>query len=278
MVPRSFLFQAVSAAGAALLLVSCGGAGNGSKPPQPGTPAFAWSTGQQAYKVGNYAKASDQFLSLAKGKSEFAERARPMALVTSLAMANAHMDLAEKLADGAKKARKGEAVFRRYTSEYRAQTQASAMAFVEESGRFLKVLKESKAAEVKLELTLPPEGPDEPAQYAKFKTGLMVPEAEMPGIEREVVERELRKIMVKQLSVGSTDGGMVKSVDFRLMLAQGLFGISEMFAPKKLNQPTRLSVAIFEQAQQALEDMKDKKEAAALLKKIAEAQKKLPKQ
>jgi len=274
MIHVNCLLRVSGAALAALLLVSCSGGGGGPKPAQPGTPGFAWSTGMQAYKAGNYAKAADQFTTLAKGKSEFAERARPMAAVTTLALANSYFELSEKLADGAKKARKGEAAFRRFTGEYKAKAQASAMLFVELSGAYIKA---AKAADFKMELPLGPEAPAEPAQYAKFKGGIMVPDAEIPGVEKQVVERELQTILVKQLKVAAGEASDVKGTDMMLALGKGLRGIGEMFAEKKLNQPARIQLAICEQTLEALALVKDNKEAAALVKKTEEAKKKLPK-
>jgi len=128
-----------------------------------------------------------------------------------------------------------------------------------------------------MELPLGPEAPAEPTQYAKFKTGIMVPDAEIPGVEKQVVERELQTILAKQLKVAAGEASEVKGADMMLALAKGLRGIGEMFAEKKLNQPARIQLAICDQTLEALALVKDSKEAAALIKKTEEAKKKLPK-
>lgn len=256
----------------AALLTGCGS--SGPEPPKPGSPAFNWAGAQAAYKSGDYFKANDMLVQLSKGKSEFAERARPAALVTSLALATSYMEIGDKFAEGAKKTRKGEAPFRRLSAEYRAKTQIAAMAFVEDARRHTDI---NKDKEVKLELDPPPAAVDTPPQYLKLGGGNMIPEAEIPEMEREVVRRELGKLLGKSLKVTSAGETTVPGPAFLLMIGKGLNSVGEIFGEKKLNQPSRVRSVIYEEALEALAMVKGDKEAAALSKKISEASKKLPK-
>jgi hypothetical protein len=258
---------------AAAVLSSCSSS-SGPEPPKPGSPAFNWAGARQAYKTGDYFKANDLLVQLAKGNSEYAERARPAALVTSLALATGYMEIGEKFAEGAKKTRKGEAPFRRFSAEYRAKTQTAAMAFVEDVRRFTAA---NKDKEVKLELELPPSAADTPPQYLKLAGGQMIPEAEIKSMETEILNRELGKLLVKSLKVPAGGSATVAGPDFLLMLGKGLNSVGDIFGEKKLNQPARVRAVIYEEALEALALVKDNKEAAALTKKITEASKKLPK-
>jgi hypothetical protein len=258
---------------AAGVLTSCTSS-SGPEPPKPGSPAFNWAGAGTAYKKGDYFKANDLLVKLANGKSEFAERARPAALVTSLALANAYMEIGEKFAEGAKKTRKGDAPFRRYNGEYRAKTQAAAMTFIEEVRRYTDA---NKDKEVKIELELPPTVAEIPSQYLKIAAGNLVPEAEVQSMEQQIIQRELGKLLEKSLQVKAGGETTVPGQVFLLTMAKGLNGVGDMFSEKKLNQPSRVRAVIYEEAQEALALVKDNKEAAALSKKVAEAGKKVPK-
>ncbi len=87
-----------------LFTISCGPAG--PPPPAPGTPEFNWLRAQEAFKAGDYDKANDLLVEVAESESELAARAQPWALVTSLGLATAYMELADKLNQGADRNRK----------------------------------------------------------------------------------------------------------------------------------------------------------------------------
>jgi len=254
------------------VLTSCSSS-SGPEPPKPGSPAFNWAGAGAAYKKGDYFKANDMLVQLAKGKSEFADRARPAALVTSLALATSYMEIGEKFAEGAKKTRKGEAPFRRYSADYRAKTQTAAMAFVEDVRRYTDA---NKDKEVKIELDLPPTVAEIPPQYLKLAAGNMVPEAEVQAMELQIINRELGKLLDKSLQMKAA-GDTVPGPVFLLMLGKGLNTIGDIFGEKKLNQPSRVRSIIYDEALEALSLIKDNKEAAALIKKVTEASKKVPK-
>ncbi len=241
------------------------------KPPQPGSPAFNWAAAKQAFEKGDYVKANTLLMQLSQGKSEFAEQARPLALMTSISMAGSYMELSEKFAEGAKRTRGKAAPFMRSTSVYKAQATASSMQFLEEARRFIAA---NKDKEVTLPLGAPAAEEGDPPQYKKITSGQGVPESEIPGVEKMLITKSLSKNLT---AAGATAAGEAKVAGpkFLLVVAKGLFNVSEMFGPKKLLQPNRMIEAAHEGALEALALVKDNKEARDLEKKVTAAKKKL---
>ncbi len=268
--------------GVALFLAGCA-ENKGPEPPKPGTPAFKWNSAKESYKKGEYIKTSSVLVELGEKKGEFTEQARPWAMVMTGGMANAYMELADKFAEGTKKTRGDAVPFRRYNNEYKGKASASAMQFIELARGYVA---ESKAADAKFVFEMPEATFTEPGQYKKITTGLLVPAAEIVGVEQEVVRREIAN--QASIALGSPkdaakarasykDGTATAAGQaFLFMTAKQLWNIGEMFGQKKLNQPARFTHAAYDTAAQALGLVKGNKEADALLKKIAEADKKLP--
>lgn len=269
------------ACGVALFLAGCGE--KGPEPPKPGSPAFKWNSAQEAYKKGDYGKTITTLVELSEKKGEFTEQARPWAMVMSGGMANAYMELADKYAEGTKKTRGDAMPFRRSNNEYKGKATASALQFIEMARSYVA---ESKAADAKFVFEMPDAVFTEPGQYAKITKGLPVPPAEIAGMELAVVRREIAneaslalgspKDAAKARAAYAGGSATAKGPDFLFMTAKQLWNIGEMFGQKKLNQPARYTHAAYATAVQALGMVKDNKEAAALLKKITEADKKLP--
>jgi hypothetical protein len=265
----------------AALLAGCS-SDSKPKPPQPGSPEFNWLAAKAAFTKGEYDKANGLFSQLAHGTSPFAENARPLALMTSLSLASANMELSEKYLEGSKKTRGNVAPYMRSSGAYKSKTTSAAMQFIEEARRFSEV---NQDKEVTLVLPMPEGDKSDPPQYKKITTGLPVPASEIPGIEKAVVARELIKNM--SLTLGEAkdlekarakyqnNEAKAKGADVLLTVAKGLYAVSEMFAPKKLAQPNRIISAVYEEALKDLKMVKDNKEARELEKKIIAAQKKL---
>jgi hypothetical protein len=262
-----------------LLLSAC--APSGPKPPAPGTPAYQWNRAQEAYKTGDFTRAVDLLSELAEGESEFASQARPAALLLSLGLANASMELSEKLDEAGKKNRTNPAPFRRHASEYSSRVKSLSMRYVELSHKFIQA---NQDREVTLVLEPPPATLDDPDQYKKFAIGQLIPDAELAQVEKQVVARELLRTSAQFLGVPKepekaraafqTGGAKVAGPDFLLHVASGLYRVGEMFGPKKLDQPHRIKL-VYDEALSALALVKDNKDAKDLTKKISDAQKKL---
>ncbi len=276
---RGSQFKILSVLTFAALLYSCGP--SGPKPPPPGTPAFHWLAAQEAYKAGDYVKTNELLVQLSLRDSEYAERARPWALVMSLGFANAYMELAEKLGEGAKMSR-DPAPFRRFISGYKAKATAAAMQYAEVALRFTDA---NKDKDVTFVFDLPQAALDDPPEYLKIAGGRLIPEAELASVEKYVIRHEVLQNACRALnapkdpekakSAYQNGEAKVQGSVFLLTMAQGLYAVSEMFGPKKLDQPPRIIITLYDEALQALALVKENKEAKNLTRKITDAKKKV---
>jgi hypothetical protein len=266
------------AAAAAVAILS--GCQSGPKPPQPGTPAFNWLAAKDAYKNGDFVKANDLLTQLSNSDNEFAERARPWALVTSLGLANSYMTLADKFDQGAKRNRSNPTPFRRTASEYKVKANAAALQFAEVSHRFVAA---NKDKDVVFAFDPPAGAFDEPVQFQKITAGQMIPAAELAGVENVVIKAEMLRGVCRALNTpkdpdkarAAFQAGEAKvpGPSMLLAVANGLYGVSEMFGPKKLDQPHRIKM-LYDEASQALSLLPDNKDAKELSKKISDSRKK----
>ncbi len=261
-----------------VLLTACSSAPKG---PVPGTPAFNWLAAQDAYKNGDYVKTNDILTQLAKSDNEYSDRARPWALIVSQGLASAYLDLGSKFEDGAKRNRSNPAIFRRQASDYNSKAVATALQYLETSHHFLDA---NKAKDVTLALEFPKGNLEEPVQLKKIAAGQPIPEAEMAGVEKEMLKRGVLSALCKAVDAkGKPEKAQamfqqgeakVPGNTFVFALANGLYEVSESFGPKKLDQPHRIKV-IFQEASEALALIPANKETKDLSKKIADTRKKL---
>jgi len=259
--------------------VACGPAA--PPPPAPGTPEFNWLRAQEAYKVGDYDRAADLLVEVAESTSELAGKAQPWALVTSLGLARAYMELADKLNEGADRNRKDPAAFRRVANEYKVKARTTAWQYARVAYRFINA---NKDKEVTLGMTLPEASFDDPVQYKKLAVGQMIPEGEILAMQREVVRREIMRAGAQAVNQpkdpakarAAFEAGEAKIAGpvFLFAVANGLYDVAEMFGPKKLDQPHRLK-DVYDSAEAALALIKDNKDARELMKKVAAARKKM---
>ena len=262
-----------------MLAVACGPAG--PPPPAPGTPEFKWLRAQEAYKAGDYDRANDLLVDVAESDSEVAEKARPWALVVSLGLATAYMELADKLNEGADRNRKDPAAFRRVANDYRVRARTTALQYARVAHRFIEA---NKDQEVTLAFELPEATFEDPVQYKKLVIGQMIADGEIGMMQREVVRREVLRAGCRAVNMpkdpakarAAFEGGEAKVAGpvFLLAVANGLYEVGEMLGPKRLDQPHRLA-SVYEAAEAALALIKDNKEAKELLKKVAAARKKM---
>lgn len=272
------------AAAACLILGSCSSSSApATKKPKPGTPAFFWLTAGDAIRQGDYTKATPLFADLALGKSDYAEKAQPMAALFSHGLTHAYMDLAETYAAGAKKARTNQAVFYRLTGEYRAKAKSAGMRYAEVA----RVLNASLAPDKEVVFYFQlPEGPaSDPGQYQKLLAGTALPAAESADVEAHIIRHEVMLTALvflgaeKNVEQGRAlykDGeARVPAQTVLLGMARGLYETAEMFGPKKLNQPKDLRTVLLSEAGKALAKVKESKETKELGKKIKDAEKSL---
>jgi hypothetical protein len=279
---NAFPCKAWSVVMIAALLACCGGPGSSPPAAKPGTPEFDWLAAKAAFKNGNYAKAQGLLVDVAKKETPFASQARPWAIVLSLAMANGYWELSEQYAEGLKKPHVNAAPLRRMAGNYRGRTTAVGMQFAEISRTFIDT---NKDKDVTLVFDLAQASTNEPQQYAKIAEGVVVPDAEQAGVERSVIQRHMLLIVADAMNMKKDpakvkelwQGGELKvpGQGFLLAEARGMYWLADVFGPKKLLQPNRILVALYDEAKEALEMVKDNKEAKDLLQKVTAMQKKM---
>lgn len=270
---------------AAVLLLwtaGCASSSDQPKPPQPGTPEFTWRTAQAAYAKGDYVTAANLLVELSQKDNPHLAEARPMALVLTHGLTHAYLELAEKYASGAKKTRGNSAPFYRLVSEYRSKASSIGLRYAESSAKFTSALPEG---DIVLAFDIPKASDAEPPQYKRIEAGTMIPAAEIPLVESNVVARWV--LISAANTVGSRAkpekakeafaGGQAKvpQAVFLPALAFSLYETAEMFGPKKLNQPNRVVLTLCNEAEKVLGKVKPTKETAELLKKIKAVQKKV---
>lgn len=209
------------------------------------------------------------------------KEAAPMALVLTHGLTHAYLELAEKYAAGAKRTRGTSAAFYRLISEYRSKASAVGLRYAEVARKYSASAGEG---DVILPFDLPKGEAAEPALYKRIETGQMIPPAEIPALEKQVVAHWA--LMSAANTVGARnkvdkareafkDGkATVPQSVFQPALAFSLYEAAEMFGPKKLNQPSRVVLALCSEAEKILAKVKPTKETAELLRKLREIRKK----
>jgi len=268
----------LTTAAAVAVVVSCG-----PQPPKPGTPAFKWFAAHDAYKKGDYDKANDLLVQVAKSDNEFTAKARPWTMLLSQAMVNGYYELSDEYLKAAEKAKRNPAAFRRLVNICKSKAAAAGMSYAEVSKAFLD---SNKDQDVTLAFDIPDVSLDaDPPQYKKLEEGTMLDEPEITQAERFVIRREVASAICQAMNAGE-DVAKAKAAYqqgeakipgpvFQMNTAQTLYDIGEMFGPKKLYQPDRVRSVIYETSLQALAFAKDDKAVPALKKKISESSKKL---
>jgi hypothetical protein len=261
---------------AAVLATSC--QSQGPAKPQPGTPAFQWLSAQDAFKKGDYVRAASLLSDLAARPNDYQERARPMAALLSYGLMQGYMDLADKYAAGAKKARTNAAPLYRLTGEYRAKAVAAGKRYVELMRGATARYKEKG---VELEPGLPEGLANDPPQYAKILAGSMPPAPEVELAEVHVLRREAMKYTLRAMGVPdnaakgremfASGKAQVPGGVYLTAMANFLFETGELFGPKKLSQPSGIRQAVYDEALATLAAVPETKDTVALRKKILAA-------
>src|SRR5436190_15360418 len=88
--------------------------------PQPGTPAFYWSTAKENFAANDYSKTSQNLEKIAATDNDYTQRALPWLLVLQAGTIRGYMDLADGLETGIKVKKADPGGFRKYVSNSRA--------------------------------------------------------------------------------------------------------------------------------------------------------------
>jgi hypothetical protein len=272
--------QIVSAAAAILLLAACS---SGPTPPQPGTPEFAWAAAKTTYASGDYLKAYDNLSQLAKGDSELAAKAKPLAIVLSAGIAKAYTDLAQNFDWGAQANRANPAPFQKQMNYFRSQAASTAVQTVELVHAFV----QSKPPDsIVLAFGYPAGTATPPVQLQRVSKGMIVPDAEIEALSNDMVKRSVLLTMTKVVGAGEDTAKAleifkqpevsVPRSTFVVETSKALCDMADLFSPKKLDQPNRLLLVVqgAEEAVGSVPASKDTKDLSAKLAKLKKPLKK----
>lgn len=246
--------------------------------PKPGTPEFFWGAAQAAYGAHDYNKVSDVLANIIGADAPFAAKARVMQVIVTSGKVQAWADLGDRYDASAKVNRQNPLALRKQASTVRTAATQASMQCIEALHRFLL----SGEKEVPLPAAFPAAGSTEkPMQIAKLEKGILPPEAELAGFEKVMIEQGIASTAAKLVGVSDAEkaaaiykSGSVPRDTFLRAAAQLLYDQSQMFGPKKLDQPQRVRV-ICDEALRALAAVPPTKESKALETKLKKAVSKL---
>jgi hypothetical protein len=253
----------------------------GPEPPRPGTAAFIWNAANSTFHSGDFIKTGENLQQLVKTDGEFTAKARPWAVVISAGLAKGYIDAAEAYDTGAKANRPNPMPFRKEASQLRSLATAAAMEFAE--GAHILVEKE-KSPEVILAFESPNGNAAQPAAYQKVSAGAWIQDSEREALLTAMLQRGV--LLTAGMVAGSPEdpaktAATLKNGDARRPRADVLFAVakllyeqSDLFGPKKLDQPNRLKM-LCQQALDALKEIPENKDTKALVAKIEASLKKI---
>jgi hypothetical protein len=261
-----------------LILTFCISCSSGPSGPAPGTPAFYWSTAKDNFSTGDLLKANDN-LDRALKSADYKAQGLPWSLVLTSGLARGYRELAEAYEKGGEAAKRGSGQFRVQMGQYRRHARVASLQFVE---KFREFQTSNKDEQVKLVFPFPSGSPSEPPMLAKVTGGSMPEETIMDNIQKAMLQRAL--IYEASSAAGSPDDPTKAQAQFKagevsvprtqfiLAMANALYAQSEIFRPKKLDEPDKLRL-FAETALDALKPVPQNKDVKTLNEKIQKSMK-----
>lgn len=264
--------------GALLFTASCS---KGPEPAKPGSPAFNWAVARESYKAGDYVKTNATLEQLLRGQHEFSARVLPWKIVAGSGVTRGYMDMADKYETGSKASRTDPGSFRKHMSTFRNQARNTAMQTAEAANKYLNGPQE---ASVVLAFPFPAGELDESEPLRKVTTGMPLPQAEMEKITKEMIQRGVLQFVCraagspkdieKARAAFAGEENTLPNGQFLLATAQALYEISDLYTPKKMDEPDKQKI-FCDLAVKALEGAPASKEKKDLDGKLQAALKKI---
>lgn len=264
-----FLLRVLSAASAAVVLVSC--SSSGPRPAKPGTPAFFWGAAESSYKTGDYAKVAENLDKIPAADTEFRPRADVWQMMILAGLAKADMEWADTFATGSKFARDRQLAFLKTASSARTAASQNAMRFAEVAHRFMEKYKDE---ELVLAFTKPGFAPDKPAELERLAKG-----ATLLPVEVDKAHDMMRKrgVRLEAEFIGATDAETrVKRPALLTWMAQSFVDLAEIYNSKNLNHAGRQRM-LLDEAREAIGDVPPSDTTKKLAARVDALIKKLPK-
>lgn len=272
------LFQGLAVL-AALITVSCGSEAPANK---MGTPEYFWSGARETFGMKDYAKTANHLENLTKTNNQFTNEAYPWRLILLSGLADGYGGLADILETGGKNNRGAILTFRRPMTEARTQAGRWALQFAQ---AFEEFEKNAKTGTVVVAMPSPGGSTVPSFQETQIEKGILKSDADLAAARSKTIDRYMLLSLCRALGVKDdstkalqmlqSGGGKVEvpRAVFLTGMAQALYGTSDLFTAKKLDQPDRVDF-LTKHALGALEGLPETKEIKDLNKKISERQKK----
>jgi hypothetical protein len=244
-----------------ILLAACD---SGPAAPEKGTPGFYWSAARQTLQQGDYLKTVDHLNGVLKTQNEYTAKALAWQVLLTSGMTNGYAEIADSYEFGARANKANPAPFRKQVNDNRTMASRMALAFAEAAARTDKDLPGDK---VTLDFPFPVGSTAAVPQLGQVSSGIYPSESEYVIAQKKALERGVLQ------AITAASGSADASSAFFCVLAQGLYNASQVYSPKKMDEPQKMT-ALAERAASVLKSVPESKESKDLAKKIQETLKK----
>jgi hypothetical protein len=257
-------------------LVSCSSQPAG---PEKGTPAFYWQAAKETFAAGDNMKTLEHLDKLLAGDNEYTSKALAWSLVLTSGTAAGYTELADHYEIGGRANKNDPSAFRRPMTTGRGVAGRLSLQFAENFAKFDKM----KGDTVPLAFGYP-KGTAAPAPgLSKIANGIILPQPEIESTEKRTLERGV--LLAACAAAGAPDDtakaeSILKDPEtkvprsvFALAMAQSLYNASQLYTPRKLDDPVKLAIFV-ERAQETMKAVPESKDSKDLNIKIASALKK----
>lgn len=265
---------------AVLALCSCA---KGPAPPKPGSPEFYWGAAKETWRTGDNLKTCDNLLQVTKSDNEFTAQAQPWLVVVAGGLTQGYSTIADRFESGTRAAKDAKPSFRKTVSAARTSASMYALTFTE---AFHKMMDANKNDKLPLAFSFPVGSATEPPQLGKVAKGMLLPAAEQDLLERAILQRGVlltacRAVgapgdSAKALALFQSTDPVAPRGTFLIEMAKLANEQSDLFSPKKLDQPNRVQMMLKE-AMEAVDAVPGNKDGKVLGGKIQATLKKIRK-
>jgi hypothetical protein len=241
--------------------------------PQPGTPAYAWSAAKETFAAGDYTKTSEHLDKVLASDNEYTARARPWRLILTSGMARGYMDVADNLEYGVRAKKADPGGFRKYISNSRSTAGRLSLQFAEAFMSFQK----GKDDPIELAFSFPNGSAAPVPELNRAAVGQPLQPSEIESATRHAMQRAVlletcaaagaSDDTAKALDLFKSGGAKVPRASFMTAMANVLYVESQLFGPRKLDDPEKLKI-FTNLAAGALKDVPETKQTKELSAKI----------
>ena len=266
------LLLTVAALAAAASQFSC----SSESGPQPGTPAFYWSSAKETFATNDFVKTSQTLEKIVASENEYTARAQAWLLVLTAGEIRGYMDLADGLEAGVRAKKADPGGFRKTMSNSRSTAGRLSYQFAEAFMRFQK----GKDDPVTLAFNYPSGNSSPVPELTRVSNGIPLQPTELESAQRHAIERAV--LLETCRAVGAPDdtakaadlfkSGEVKIPRSTFLAAMGnsLYEQAQLYSSTKLDDPTKLKM-FNTMASDALKGVPETKQTKELNAKIQKA-------